>query len=411
MDATGVPGIERRIVASAVAATMLVVAPMHLLGALAVLVREDLGFGKAALGTAIAVYNLSALCAAWPAGVLGERLGARAAMLSAGALTTVAAFGIALFAHSWRQLVVGLVVAGFGNGMGQPAAALAIADGVRERRQGLAFGMKQAAVPVAGIFAGLAVPAIGLTVGWRWGYAGIGLGVVGLALLTPHVPRKAVPLATATEYPRVTSNRSLTWLIIAFAVGAAAGNPVTGFLAETAADAGYSTGFAGMLVAFGSAIGLLSRLATGLQADRRGGGHLRVVALMMALGSLGHVGLAFGDVDATVLLLGVTVMYAIGWGWPPLLFLAVVRLYPDRPGAQAGKVQAGATIGSLVGPVAFGWLVTVTSFRNAWLLLGATGLVASALAAHTRRRLAADQIRPAPTPVTSRCGSCTRRSY
>ena len=42
--------------------------------------------------------------------------------------------------------------------------------------------MKQAAVPVAGIVAGLAVPAVGLTVGWRWAYAGIGLGVVGLAL-------------------------------------------------------------------------------------------------------------------------------------------------------------------------------------------------------------------------------------
>lgn len=399
MGRVHVLGVERRTVASAVAATMLVVAPMHLLGALAVLVREDLGFGKAALGTAIAVYNLSALSAAWPAGVLGERLGARAAMLTAGTLTTVAALGIALFAHSWRQLVVGLVVAGFGNGMGQPAAALAIADGVRERRQGLAFGMKQAAVPVAGIVAGLAVPVVGLTVGWRWAYAGIGLGVVGLALLTPHVPRKVVPPATADEPVRATSNRSLTWLIVAFSFGAAAGNPVTGFLAETAVDAGYSTSFAGLLVAFGSAVGLLSRLATGLQADRRGGGHLRVVALMMAVGSLGHVGLAFGDVDAAVLLLGVTVMYAVGWGWPPLLFLAVIRLYPDRPGAQAGKVQAGATVGGLLGPFAFGWLVSVTSFRNAWLLLGATGLVASALVVHTRRRLAAERTPATPAAV------------
>jgi hypothetical protein len=43
----------------------------------------------------------------------------------------------------------------------------------------------------------------------------------------------------------------------------------------------------------------------------------------------------------------------------------------------------------LLGPLAFGWLVTVTDFRVGWLVMAATGATASALILVSRRRLLA----------------------
>ena len=49
----------------------------------------------------------------------------------------------------------------------QPATALFTVEGVRVRRQGLALGARQAAVPLVMMHAGLAVPAVALPIGLR----------------------------------------------------------------------------------------------------------------------------------------------------------------------------------------------------------------------------------------------------
>ena len=59
------------------------------------------------------------------------------------------------------------MVAGWGNGVGQPASNDLIARAVSSTRHGLAYGTKQAAIPLATMVAGIAVPVVAIPLGWR----------------------------------------------------------------------------------------------------------------------------------------------------------------------------------------------------------------------------------------------------
>ena len=74
---------------------------------------------------------------------------------------------------------------GLGNAISHPATHLLLAREVSQNRQGLAFGIKQAAIPAATLIAGLAVPLVATTVGWRWAFAGGAALVLCVALLVP----------------------------------------------------------------------------------------------------------------------------------------------------------------------------------------------------------------------------------
>ena len=64
--------------------------------------------------------------------------------------------------------------------LGQLASNLTLARSVPASRLGLSFGIKQAAIPIATLLAGAAVPTVALTIGWRWAYL-IGAAVALLA--------------------------------------------------------------------------------------------------------------------------------------------------------------------------------------------------------------------------------------
>ncbi|WP_233600794.1 MULTISPECIES: MFS transporter [Micromonospora] len=159
-----------RVSAGAIATTIARVLPVFLVGGLAVQMGHDLHFSPAGLGLAVSVYfGISAL-ASVPSGALVERYGsalvARAGiLLSAGSLLAVAAL-----ARSYPVLVALLGLSAAANALGQLASNAALARHVPTHRQGLSFGVKQAAIPVSTLLAGAAVPTIALTAGWRWAF-------------------------------------------------------------------------------------------------------------------------------------------------------------------------------------------------------------------------------------------------
>ncbi|GAB3948126.1 hypothetical protein GCM10027614_44600 [Micromonospora vulcania] len=164
------PARPIRVSAGAVATTIAVVLPVFLLGGLAVQMGADLHFSPAGLGLAVAIYfGISAL-ASVPSGRLVERYGpavvARCAiLLAAGSMLAVAAL-----ARSYPMLVGLLALSAAANALGQLASNATLARHVPARRQGLSFGVKQAAIPVSTLLAGAAVPTIALTAGWRWAF-------------------------------------------------------------------------------------------------------------------------------------------------------------------------------------------------------------------------------------------------
>jgi cyanate permease len=165
-------------------------------------------------------------------------------------------------------------------------------------------------------------------------------------------------------------------LAVGIGFGAAAAGTLGAFFVNAAVAAGIDEGPAGLLVSAGSAFGIAVRLLAGSRADRRSGGHLRVVALMLLAGSVGYGVYATGR--PLLLILATPLAFGAGWGWPGLFNLAVVREHPDAPGTASGITQTGTYLGAVIGPVVFGAVVERFSYAFAWSLAAAFALAGAA---------------------------------
>ena len=367
-----------------VLATTASVLPPFLTGALSVQLQDDLDFGAGGLGLAVAAFFTAGVLTSTPLGWAGERLGAGrslrlGAMGSAGCLLAVA-----LLAQDLTSLLLCLFAGGVANSITQPAANLYLARTIHPDRLGLAFGVKQSAIPIATLLGGVAVPTVGLTIGWQWAFAGGAVIAVIAAAITP-------PLAAAVRTDRGRRRegdvplRPMIVLAAGVGLGAAAAGTLGTFLVDSATDAGVANGTAGLIAAFGSALGLSTRLTSGIRADRRGGGHLVVVWRMLAFGALTYLLLATGR-PAMFFLAG-PVAYASAWGWPALFHLAIVRRNPNAPAAATGITQTGTYVGAVGGPLVFGALAEHWGYDATWIGAAITSLAAAAAIAYGRRSL------------------------
>ena len=353
--------LDYRPVLLAVAVATAGVLPAFLTGGLAVQIRAEMGFGSAALGLAVALFFVSASTASVVMGRLVERIGSHRGMR------------LALFAGSWTSLVVCLVFGGLANAVAHPATHLSLAREVPAGRQGYSFGIKQAAIPSATLLAGLAVPGIALTFGWRWAFAGGALLALVVALLVPAERLggvKRVAEARTSDAPI----GPLVLLAVGIGLGSAAATPLGAFVVESSVATGLGVGAAGLLLALGGAASIVVRVLFGRLADGMGGGRLLLVGGMLGAGVAGFVMLATGS--QVLVVPGVLLAFAAGWGWPGLFNFAVVRSNPGAPAAATGVTQTGASGGAAVGPVLFGVVVEAAGYGTAWLFSGALALAA-----------------------------------
>lgn len=374
-----------RHVASALACTTVGVLPSALFGGLAPLIRSDLGFDARWIGVGVALFFLTSSLASVHGGRLAERLGSRRGLWLGVAFSTTALFGIATLAANRGVLALFLAIGGLGNAVTQPAANLALARGVPVRWRGRAFGFKQAAIPTAIALGGFAVPALGVTLGWRSAFLVGGV----LAVLAATLPDAApiAPAPTDGRRPRLSPVPiSILFLTGAIALGSGAGNAVGAYLVESSIAGGWSAARAGLLLGAGSVTGILARLTVGWVSDRMSGSWLRLIARMMAVGALGFAALGFPDVPV-LLVLGVVVAFAFGWGYNGLFLYAVVRLHPEAPAAATGVTQVGAFGGPVLGPPLFGLVATHWSYQAAWAAVGVMSALAAVLVQLARRQL------------------------
>jgi MFS family permease len=358
----------------AVAVATVGVLPAFLTGGLAVQIRAEFGFGEGALGLAVAVFFATSALASVIFGRVVERVGSSLGMRLAAAVSAASLLVVSVLAGSWWGLVACLVLGSLGNSISHPATHLFLAREVPQSRQGLAFGVKQAAIPVATLLAGLAVPSVATTVGWHWAFAGGAVLALCVALFVPGGGEKGirhVKEARAGDVPLAP----LVLLALGIGLGSAAATPLGAFTVESAVAAGVEVGMAGLLLALGSAAGIAVRVLFGNLADKLESGRLRLVAGMLGGGTVGFVLLASGVVP--LLVIGVVLAFAAGWGWPGLFNFAIVKTNPRAPAAATGITQTGASSGAAAGPLAFGFVVEGSSFGTAWLLYGALALVAA----------------------------------
>ncbi len=383
--------------ASAVGATMAAAMPLFLLGALAVQVGGELGFDATGLGLAIAVFFLASVASGPLVFRIIERIGPLAGVVATSALCGGALLLVAGVAEGFGGLLVAMAVGGVGQAFGQPSANGLLARGLATGRQGLAFGIKQTAVPATSLLAGAAVPLVALTVGWRWAYAG---AVVLLALVPLLVPRQDARAARAATHrarptgataataataggaspPRLTP--ALALLAVGGALAAAPTMTLSSFTVDSAVAQGVPEGAAGLLLAYGSAVSITARLTGGVLADRGRIDPRRTMAALMAIGAPAVALLGTLSSPAALVVVA-TVAFGAGWGWNGLMDLTVVRLNRAAPAAATSAMLTGFFTGAALGPLGFGALVDLAGYTVAWmvaggLLLGAAACVTAA---------------------------------
>jgi MFS family permease len=344
--------------------------PALLLGGLAVLVREDLGFGEFRLGVAVAAFFTASIVISVPVGLLSERIGPVRTMRSGISLSVLALVGVAVLAQSWLLLVVLVTLGGVGNTLIQVGANHLLATDIGAARQGLAYGIKQSAIPLAGILAGLALPVIGLTVGWRWAYLA---GAVLAALVLARVwGLRGGPQTRGGGRAGDAPLTALVVVALGAGLGTAAGNALTAFTVEASVAHGIATAAAGLLLTAGSLTGILVRVISGHIADRMGRRSLLLAASLLSVGAIGYAMLALTQVPGMIVL-GTLIAFGGGWGYQGLVLLAVARTNPNAPGAAMAVLRLGPSSGAALGPVVFGALIEQVGYGPAW---GTTGFAA-----------------------------------
>ena len=128
--------------------------PVYLTGAMFVQLSVDLAFGAAGLGVVVGAYRGATALGAVPLGRLADRVRPDRSLRVSLLLSALAMIGIASVATNFTHLFAFLLLSGLAYALGQTSVNVFLSTAVPPHRQGMALGIKQAAIPLSGMLAG-----------------------------------------------------------------------------------------------------------------------------------------------------------------------------------------------------------------------------------------------------------------
>jgi predicted MFS family arabinose efflux permease len=386
------PRSERvRVIVVASLASTVVVSPPFLVGVLAVQIGKDLGLTPGSIGMVTALFfGVTAASAT----ALGRAVDARGPHFSLNLvlLVNILALAVIVTAPTVAWLAAGMAIGGIANGAIHPTANALLSQGV-SGRLGLALGLKMAAMPASTLAAGLAIPLVALTVGWRVVPA---LAAALGALLLILVRRSGLPVGVYDARSIRHSDRRplvgglFTSLVIGAALGATASSTLGAFVVDSGVRmSGVEEAAAGVIVALSGAIGMGSRIGFGWFVDGRSSTLPYNASIgMLILGSGGFVLLSFGRPVA--FLAGSVIAFGAGWGWQGLLNFAVLTGASAGAARATGRLLTGFASGSAFGPLVLGQVAEGFGYPVMWRAAAVLALIGATVIAFTRRGLMAD---------------------
>ncbi|MGY6696032.1 MAG: MFS transporter [Roseinatronobacter sp.] len=381
------PISPHRALGVALSAQTLAMLPVFLMGSMAPFLMVDLGLNVFQLGLVIAAfYGASAIGSATLAG-LSDRSGTWWVTLIALIALTFVGFAMALVAQNGWSAAVLLSLAGLANGCIQPATNVMVSRFIPSHRQGLAYGLKQSAVPLATLIGGISVPLVVLFFGWRAAFALTGIFALAIIAMIPR-DSKVAAAQSAGESEETKLPRSLLFkLALMSGLGAACANAMAGFLVPSITRSGFDPAMAGLTLAAGSVLSIIIRICAGHIADRHSVDLFKVVTIMFVGGAFGYMLLAI-SVSYPIILIATLLAFGMGWGWSGISILGIARASAGSVGAATGFTQSGVYIGAVIGPALFGWIAETLSFSTAWAVLSIASLGASLAAFISAREMA-----------------------
>jgi nitrate/nitrite transporter NarK len=325
--------------------------------------RYDLTLGQ--VGVLISAALAGSVLSLIPWGLLTDRVGERLALL-AGVGSCGGALLLGSLTHRFWTLLPCLLLAGFAGASVQSASGRAVMYWFGPAERGLALGIRQTAIPIAGFASALALPPIVRAGGVDWGVRTLGIACLVSAAVGWLFVRDARHQEEDVHVaPHPLRDRRIWWLSVGSALVLAPQMCVVGFTVLFLHEQrGLSTAEAGYVLAAMQLLGIAARIGAGHFSDRRGSrlAPLRAIAL-----ALGFATLLSGFVlwePLAVLIPALIVTGVLSMSWNGLSFAsAAERAGRARSGAAIGLQQSLLNASGAVYPGAFGALVAVTSWR------------------------------------------------
>jgi MFS family permease len=357
-------------------------APVGILGPLIFAIRDDMSMPTSVLGVTFAVFFIASSITSSLGAVILSRI-SPAGVVRAGLASSALLCFVLAFATSSMYFIVVATVAGLINGVTTPGANLVLVQTIPLKRQGLGFGLKVAAVPVASSLASLGAVIVA-TSGISWRLIYMSFGLLGLMLLSTALVRCVRRGTVSTTRRQMLHRGRPPRALVMLAAGglfAALGTALyPAFLVDSLLDRGLPPGGAAAMVGVIGWLGIAARIVIGGLADSlpRPIAHIQGVVVLILIAAAGMLGLAFGSSE---LVLGVAVFacLCLGWAWPGLLHHAVMGIFPGRAAMATSYVQTGNYIGTVAGVLAFGFVAEFVSFTVAWFVPIVAVLVGAAL--------------------------------
>ena len=361
--------------------------------------QAEFGISKFQLGVLGAVNTGVGAFLAPASGAFSDKVGGRHAVATTLAFSAISAVALAL-SQNYPLLVAASAIGGVAQGLGNPATNKAISAGVDDARRGVVTGVKQSGVQAAVVLAGLTVPAMASTLGWRssmWLTAILsGLLFFGLGLVPKKAPSS--PLETSESSKRSRLPTFVTQVaVFGFLLGTVGGG-FGRFLPLFAEESvGFSVERAGQVFALQGLVAVPARLTAGVVLDR--GVSARKMMTTMAVIGAGSLLIVTASSGGRPSLLWIgTILAGLTLGtWNTAANLSMIR-QKENAGKATGRLMFGFLLGLTVGGPAVGWSIDQFGYTPAWLASGALALIAAAVISPVGR---ATPTRPEVEPVRS----------
>ena len=300
------------------------------------------------------------------------------------ASVVLSAAGVALaIAGSVPLVALGAVLAGMGYGLATPGASHVLARVTPPARRGLVFSIKQSAVPLGGLVAGVLFPPVAERFGWVWAIALACAMVASAALIIQPLrerldddrnPRHRVRIDAPGQSIRIifATPRLRPIALVAFSFGAMQLCLFAFYVTYLVERVELDLVTAGALFAVMQGAGFVARIGWGWASDRWISA--RPLLAVLGAGTIASTVAAMGFSDAWPLAGLAAASAALGLtavGWNGVYLAEVSRAVPvDKVGLATGGVLMFTFVGVVLGPSTFGAIVAATgSYATAFIAM------------------------------------------
>ncbi len=347
-------------------------------GALMTFFAAALHLDRAELGVVLSIQMIGSVAMTSVAGLLTDRFGDKAVVLWSGVLMGLSLIAASLLA-SYPWLVFWLLMYGIGYAAVTPAGSHAIIFFFKKADRGLAMGMRQCGVPLAGFLGSLVLPAIALHAGYRGALAAAGGITLAACFVASGLYREPLELqgervsvhAMMAEMIAIARESRLILLTLTSMVLICGQFALMGFLTLTLVHAAnFPLSLALALFTLSQLAAIAGRLAWGWISDHVFGGDrtlpLAVVCVLVALAAFAiggvHPGMPAWVAGMLAFALGFT---AEGWLGVGVIGFAEIG-GEEHSGSALGVGLTWTLLAAAVTPMIFGALAQVHGFGAAW---------------------------------------------